>query len=99
MEIPDTGRLVKKKNRYQCKIKSKIPSISGLATNAALPGVENKIPDVSSLVKKKKKEKKKKQIIIQNLRKLKGKLLIIFMTNMLLLQSLKCLQQKFSIQD
>ena len=55
MEIPDTGRLVKKKNRYQCKIKSKIPSISGLATNAALPGVENKIPDVSSLVKKKKK--------------------------------------------
>ena len=98
MEIPDTGRLVKKKNRYQCKIKSKIPSISGLATNAALPGVENKIPDVSSLVKKKKK-KKKKTNIKKNLRKLKGKLLIIFMTNMLLLQSLKCLQQKFSIQD
>ena len=61
MEIPDTGRLVKKKNRYWCKIKSKIPSISGLATNAALPGVENKIPDVSSLVKKKKKKKKKKK--------------------------------------
>ena len=62
MEIPDTGRLVKKKNRYQCKIKRKIPSISGLATNAALPGVENKIPDVSSLVKKNKKNKKKNRL-------------------------------------
>ena len=31
---------------------SKIPSITGLATNSALNAVENKIPDVSSLVKK-----------------------------------------------
>ena len=31
---------------------SKIPSISGLDTNTALTAVENKIPDVSSLVKK-----------------------------------------------
>ena len=29
-----------------------MPSISGLATNSALTAVENKIPDVSSLVKK-----------------------------------------------
>ena len=62
MEIPDTGRLVKKKNRYQCKIKSKIPSISGLATNAALPGVLNKIPFVIFLLKKKKKKKKKNRL-------------------------------------
>ena len=30
----------------------KIPSISGLATNAALTTVENKIPNFNSLVKK-----------------------------------------------
>ena len=35
------------------EIESKIPSISGLATNAALTAIENKIPDISSLVKKK----------------------------------------------
>ena len=29
-----------------------MPNISGLATNAALTTVENKIPDVSNLVKK-----------------------------------------------
>ena len=34
------------------EIEGKIPSISGLATNTALTVVENKIPDVSSLVKK-----------------------------------------------
>ena len=34
------------------KIEGKIPSISGLATNAALTAVENKIPNSSSLVKK-----------------------------------------------
>ena len=33
-------------------MKSEIPSINGLATNSALTTVENKIPDVSSLVKK-----------------------------------------------
>ena len=44
-----------KKIDYDVKIneiKSKILSISGLATNAALTAVENKTPDVSSLVKK-----------------------------------------------
>ena len=33
-------------------MESKIPSISGLATTSALTAVENKIPDISSLVKK-----------------------------------------------
>ena len=35
-----------------CKILIKIPSISVLATNSALNAVQNKIPDVSNLVKK-----------------------------------------------
>ena len=34
------------------EIEGKIPSISGLTTNAALTAVENKIPNVSNLVKK-----------------------------------------------
>ena len=39
-------------NAKVAEIEGKIPSISGLATNSALTAVENKIPDVSSLVKK-----------------------------------------------
>ena len=49
-----TIRLVKNTD-YSAKIseiENKIPSISGIATNVALIAVENKIPDVSSLVKK-----------------------------------------------
>ena len=42
-------------NRNITEIDGKIPSISGLATSAVLTVVENKIPDVSILVKKKKK--------------------------------------------
>ena len=34
-------------------MESKIPNICGLVTTSALTGVENTIPDVSSLVKKK----------------------------------------------
>ena len=34
------------------EVKGKIPSITGLGTSSALTAVENKIPDVSSLVKK-----------------------------------------------
>ena len=34
------------------EIESKIPSVSGLATNSSLTTVENKIPDVSNLVKR-----------------------------------------------
>ena len=60
------------------EIEGKIPSISGLATNAALMTVENKIPNISSLVKK-------KQNITQKLLKLKRNLLIIIMINILLL--------------
>ena len=33
-------------------MESNIPSISGLATNAALTAVENKIPNITNLVKK-----------------------------------------------
>ena len=36
------------------KIKSKTPSISGLATSAVLITIENKTPGASNLVKKKK---------------------------------------------
>ena len=39
-------------NAKVTEIEGKIPSISGLVTNSALTVVENKIPDVSSLVKK-----------------------------------------------
>ena len=37
---------------FAIDIENEIPSVSGLATNAALTAVENKIPDISSLVKK-----------------------------------------------
>ena len=60
--------------------------ISGLATNSAANAIENKIPDVSSLVKK--------HITIQRLVKLKRKLLIRSMTDILLLQKSISLQQK-----
>ena len=53
-KISDVSDLVKKTdfNAKVTEIESKIPSISGLATNSALTAVENKIPDVRSLVKK-----------------------------------------------
>ena len=35
------------------EVKGEIPSITNLATTAALTAMENKIPDVSDLVKKK----------------------------------------------
>ena len=44
-----------KKTDFDTKItevEGKIPSITGLATNSKLTAVDNKIPDVSSLVKK-----------------------------------------------
>ena len=47
--------LLKQKTYYNikiAKIDSKISSFSGLATNYTLTAVENRIPDVSSLVKK-----------------------------------------------
>ena len=51
-KIPDTSRLIKKTD-YNAKITEteiKVPSITGLATTSALTAVENKIPNVSSLV-------------------------------------------------
>ena len=53
-KTPDIGGPVKKTN-YNAKIteiEGKIPSSSGLATNAALTTVESKIPNVCNLVKK-----------------------------------------------
>ena len=47
--------LLKKKKHYNAKItelEGKIPSITGLATISTLTTVENKIPNVSNLVKK-----------------------------------------------
>ena len=85
-----------KKTDYNAKIseiENKIPSISGLATNSALTAVENKIPNVSNLLKK------KKQIMTQKLVKLKRRLLMIIMINILLLQNSIRLQQKCLLQD
>ena len=53
-KMSDTSELIIKTN-YNVKIteiEGKIPSITALATTAALVAVENKIPDVSNLVKK-----------------------------------------------
>ena len=66
-------------------------SIDGLAANAALTAVENKISNISSLVKK--------AIITQKLLKLKRNLLIIITINTLLLQNLIRFQLKFLMQD
>ena len=54
-KIPDTSGFVKKtdQNAKITEIEGKIPSISGLATKAALTTVDNKIPNIISLVKKK----------------------------------------------
>ena len=81
-KIPDTSGLVKKTdyNAKITRIEGKIPSISGLATNAALTAVENKIPNISNSVKK--------QIMTQKLLKLKRNLLIVITINILQLQSL-----------
>ena len=62
-------------------MESKIPNICGLVTTSALTGVENTIPDVSSLVKK-------NQIMTQKYQTLKRKLLTMIMMNILLLQNL-----------
>ena len=54
-QIPHTTRLVKNLdyNAKVSEIESKIPSITGFATSAALTSVENKIPDINHLIKKK----------------------------------------------
>ena len=57
-----------------------MPSITGLATNSALNAVENKIPDVSSLVKRTDYDPEISEI--------EKRLVIIVMTNILLPQNL-----------
>ena len=72
-----------------------------MVTTSALTAVENKIPDVSNLVKKKKKKKKRKHIIMQKLINWKKKLtdhnhdkyIIIISHNLI------SLQQKLLMQD
>ena len=61
------------------EIKSKILSIRGLVTTSTLNAIENKMPDVSNSIKK--------QNMIQKLLKLKRKLLIKIMVNILILQN------------
>ena len=79
-KIPDTSGLVKKTD-YNAKItiiESKTFSITDLATNSALTAIENKIPNIISLIKK--------QNIMQILVKLKRNSLIIIMIDTLLFQ-------------
>ena len=82
LKNPDTSSLAKKTD-YDTKLtelENKIADVSSLAIKTVLTAVENKIPSVSSLVKK-------KQTVTQKLLKLKRKLLIIIITNILLLQN------------
>ena len=61
------------------EIENKILSIKGLVTTSTLNAIENKMPDVSNSIKK--------QNMIQKLLKLKRKLLIKIMVNILILQN------------
>ena len=70
---PDITNLATIINTKINGVKTEIPSITGLATNSALTVVENKVPNVSNLVKK--------LNMTQKFMKLKIKLLIISMTN------------------
>ena len=62
-------------------LENKIPDICNLATKTTLTIDENKIPDVSNLVEI--------HTITLKLQKLKINLIIIILTNILILQSLK----------
>ena len=63
------------------EVKGEIPSITNLDPTTAYTVVENEIPNVSNLVKK-------NLTITQKLMKLKKKLLIMFVINILLPQDL-----------
>ena len=63
------------------EVKCEILNITNLVTKTAFNAVENEMPYVSNLVKK-------KLTITQKLMKLKRKLLIIILINILLLQNL-----------
>ena len=73
------------------EVRGEIPNIANVATATAVTNDENKSPSVSNLVKK--------LIITQTLMKLKRKFPIIIMINILLLQNLISLWEKFLIQD
>ena len=75
-KIPDIANLATNTslNTEINEVQGEITSITNLATATALTAVENKIPDVNNLVKK--------------LVKLKRKLVIMILINMLLLQNL-----------
>ena len=81
-KIPDTNDLVKKTDHdaKNTEIEGKIPNVSNLVTKTALNTVENKITDVSYLIKK--------NIMTLKLQKLRISLIIIIMINILLLQNL-----------
>ena len=53
-KIPDITNLATKiiLNAKINEVKAEIPSVTGLATTAALTAVENKLPDVSDRIKK-----------------------------------------------
>ena len=74
-KISDVSNLVKKTKLTE--LENKIPDVGNLARQTAITTLENKIPDIS-----------KKQTITQKLLKLKIKLIIIIITNILLIQSL-----------
>ena len=72
-----------KKTDFKTKvieIEGKVPDISGLATKSALTVVENKIPDVSSLVKKTDFNTKVTEI--------EGKMLVIWLKKQILMPKL-----------
>ena len=79
-KIPDNLATNTSLNAKINGVKGKIPSISNLATITALAVVENKTPNVSNIVIK-------NLTITQKLVKLKRKLLIMIIINILLLQN------------
>ena len=93
-EIPHVTNLVTNAslNAKINEVKDKIPNITNLAATTALTAVENRIPNISDLVKK--------MTIKQKLMKLKIKLLLIMITiNILLLKNLISYDQKTLLQD
>ena len=94
-KVPDTSGLVKKTdcNTKSTEIEKKIPSISGLASNSTLTALEDKIPNVSNLVKKKTDYDTK---ITETEKK---NLLIMIMINILLPQNLTVFTSRLAQAD
>ena len=90
-EIPNTTNLsvYASFNAKINEVKGEIHNITNLATTSALITIEDGMPSVSNLVKK--------LTITQKILKLKRKLLIIIMINILLLQNLISSQQNYLI--